>query len=72
MDFLYGFKERAEVKRKAIKEAEQIFRKLHKGTYPSIHRDTAPSDYTEDQRDRITNERQVVKTRMAQYKAKKK
>lgn len=71
---LKNYKAKQEVKRKAIKEAEQIFMKLNPqmamrdGSFPKSG-PTMPKAYNKEAR-RV--EKQVVKTRVKQWKAKKK
>ena len=73
MGILKTIREKKEVKRKAKVEAEKIFMKLNpkmadkSGNFPKVNGNNATTKYGKEAR-RV--EKQVVKTRMAQYKNK--
>ncbi len=74
MKIIKNLKERKQVKTKAKKEAEQIFMKLNKdmamrdGSFPK----TSPSMPRAYNKEAKRTEKQVVKTRLKQMRAKRK
>ena len=69
-----NIKEKKAIKTKAIKEAEQIFMKLNKGmamkdgSFPKAKPGVTPKKYNKEA---MRTEKQVVKTRVKQWKANK-